>query len=68
MKLNNIFLHKIALSIGQKFAMNEEKTLISAILRKYKVTAVETPETIVMTADVILKPFHGMFLRFEHRS
>lgn len=54
--------------VGQKFAMNEEKTLLSTILRKYKVKAVETPESITMISEIILKPLHGMFVRLEPRS
>lgn len=48
--------------------MNEEKSLLSAILRKYKVTAVETPETITIISEIILRPLHGMYLRLEPRS
>lgn len=57
-----------SLLAGQKFAMNEEKTLLSTLLRKYKVKAVETPETIKAISEVILRPIDGMFLHLQPRS
>lgn len=48
--------------------MNEEKSLLSAILRKYRVKAVDTPESVTMISEIILRPLYGMFLRLEPRS
>lgn len=54
--------------IGQKFAMNEEKTVLATILRKYKVTSVQRPEEVAVIPEIILRPLHGMFLRLEPRK
>lgn len=43
--------------IGQKFAMMEEKVLLSHILRKFKVTTEKLPEGIVpLTPEIISRP------------
>lgn len=48
--------------------MNEEKVLLSTILRKYRVTAVETPETIAVTGEVIIRPLKGMLMKLQPRN
>lgn len=54
--------------VGQRFALLEVKSLISGILRKYKLTAVDTPETITMYQDIILRPKDCLKIKFDPRS
>ncbi|KAK9744567.1 Cytochrome P450 [Popillia japonica] len=54
--------------IGQKFAMYEEKTILASIIKNFKVTALETPESITVTADLILRPLNGVPIKLERRK
>jgi cytochrome P450 len=51
--------------IGKKFAQMEEKVILSWILRKYSVTALDNIDTIRPTAEIILKPSNGLQVRLE---
>ncbi|KAK9744648.1 Cytochrome P450 [Popillia japonica] len=53
--------------IGQKFAMYEEKTVLASIINRYKITAMEKPENIMVTVDLILRPLNGVILKLEKR-
>ncbi|KRT80980.1 cytochrome P450, partial [Oryctes borbonicus] len=53
--------------IGQKFAMFEEKTLLASIVKKYKITATETQDTIKLIAELVLRPMNGIILKLEKR-
>ncbi|KAI7815338.1 cytochrome p450 [Rhyzopertha dominica] len=53
--------------IGQKFAMNEEKTLIASIIRKYRVRAVEKQESVKLMSELILRPQEGIRITLEPR-
>lgn len=55
------------LFVGQKFALNEEKTVIASIMRKYKIQSVETQEEIKFIAELILRPENGVKLRLQPR-
>uniref|UniRef100_A0A1B6HPU9 Cytochrome P450 n=1 Tax=Homalodisca liturata TaxID=320908 RepID=A0A1B6HPU9_9HEMI len=52
--------------IGQKFAMMEEKTVLSAILRNFKIEAVE--ENVVMLQELTLKPVNGLLVKLTPRK
>lgn len=52
---------------GQKFALNEEKTVIASVIRKYKVQSLETQEQIKLIAELILRPQNGIKLRLTPR-
>ncbi|KAE8738718.1 Cytochrome P450 CYP4 [Frankliniella occidentalis] len=54
--------------IGQKFALMEEKTVLSYILRYYKIQAVETMEDLTLMIDLILRPESGIKVRLEPRT
>ncbi|XP_073957075.1 uncharacterized protein [Choristoneura fumiferana] len=54
--------------IGQKFAMNEMKFALSAVLRNYKLLPVTTPQNIVFITDFILRPTEPIKIKFEKRS
>lgn len=56
------------LFLGQKFAMYEEKTILASIIKNFKVTALETPESITVTADLILRPLNGVPIKLERRK
>lgn len=47
--------------------MYEEKTVLATIVNRYKITAMETPETITVTADLILRPMNGVILKLQKR-
>ncbi|XP_063395272.1 cytochrome P450 4C1-like [Cydia fagiglandana] len=53
--------------IGQKFAMNEMKYALSAILRNYRLLPVSTPQNIVFITDFILRPVNPIYVKFENR-
>ncbi|KAJ1530819.1 hypothetical protein ONE63_005666 [Megalurothrips usitatus] len=54
--------------IGQKFALMEEKTVLSYILRNYKIHAVERMEDLTLMIDLILRPESGIKVRLERRT
>uniref|UniRef100_A0A6M2DZD7 Putative cytochrome n=1 Tax=Xenopsylla cheopis TaxID=163159 RepID=A0A6M2DZD7_XENCH len=54
--------------IGQRFAMYEDKSVISTVLRKYKLEAITKPEEIIFNADLVLRPKYPIKIRFRHRS
>uniref|UniRef100_A0A1B6JPD5 Cytochrome P450 n=2 Tax=Homalodisca liturata TaxID=320908 RepID=A0A1B6JPD5_9HEMI len=52
--------------VGQKFALIEEKTVLSAILRNFKIEAVE--ENVVMLQELTLKPVNGLLVKLTPRK
>ncbi|KAI8438629.1 hypothetical protein MSG28_011061 [Choristoneura fumiferana] len=52
---------------SQKFAMNEMKFALSAVLRNYKLLPVTTPQNIVFITDFILRPTEPIKIKFEKR-
>ncbi|EFN69257.1 Cytochrome P450 4C1 [Camponotus floridanus] len=46
--------------IGQKFAILEEKIILVAILRKWRVKSIETHEEMTVDMSVVLKPKQGL--------
>lgn len=53
--------------IGQKFAMYEEKSALSAIIRNFKLTAVEKREDLFLMRELILKSLNGIKVKLERR-
>ncbi|XP_059611050.1 cytochrome P450 4c3 [Phlebotomus argentipes] len=53
--------------IGQKFAILEEKSVISAVLRKYKIEAVDRREDLTLMGELILRPKDGLRVRITPR-
>ncbi|XP_077460613.1 cytochrome P450 4V8 [Stigmatopora argus] len=51
--------------IGQRFAMMEEKVVLSSILRKFQVTATQSRAELLPTAGLILRPENGIWIRLE---
>ncbi|KAK7078618.1 Cytochrome P450 4V2 [Halocaridina rubra] len=54
--------------IGQKFAMMEAKTLMSTLLRHYRIESVTKREDLKVTADLILRSEDGIIVRLFPRK
>ncbi len=53
--------------VGQKFAMYEEKSVLSSIIRNYKITSVEKRDEIALIAELILRTHNGINVKLERR-
>ncbi|KAG8226957.1 hypothetical protein J437_LFUL009508 [Ladona fulva] len=53
--------------IGQRFAMLEMKAVISAIVHRYRIIAVDTPEDVSVIIDLVLRSSHGINIKLEPR-
>ncbi|XP_037041977.1 cytochrome P450 4C1-like [Bradysia coprophila] len=53
--------------VGQKFAMFEEKSVLSSIIRNYKIISVETTDEIDLMAELILRTHNGINVKLERR-
>ncbi|XP_077286806.1 cytochrome P450 4c3 isoform X2 [Arctopsyche grandis] len=53
--------------IGQRFAILEEKTVLSTLLRKYRVESTERREDITLLGELILRPKNGLQLKIYPR-
>ncbi|EDS28996.1 cytochrome P450 [Culex quinquefasciatus] len=53
--------------IGQKFAVLEEKSIISAVLRKYRIEAVDRRENLTLLGELILRPKDGLRIKISRR-
>ncbi|XP_035735155.1 cytochrome P450 4C1-like [Vespa mandarinia] len=54
--------------LGQKYALLEEKFVLVAILRKWKVKSFQTEENIKFYGALILRPSEGIYLHFIPRK
>lgn len=54
--------------LGQRFALNASKTLLSKLLTKFTVEAVDTPSTVKVITELILRPADGMYLKLKPRK
>ncbi|XP_055618732.1 cytochrome P450 4c3 [Toxorhynchites rutilus septentrionalis] len=54
--------------IGQKFAVLEEKSIISAVLRKYRIEAVDRRENLTLLGELILRPKDGLRIKISRRD
>ncbi|XP_049540884.1 cytochrome P450 4c3-like [Anopheles darlingi] len=54
--------------IGQKFAILEEKSVISAVLRRFRVEAVNRREDVLLLCDLVLRPKDGLIVRLHKRD
>ena len=59
-------LHLTRNCIGQEFALNEEKVVISHILRNFELT-LDTEKPVVKEFLIILRPKGGLYLKLKHR-
>ncbi|KAK7590720.1 hypothetical protein V9T40_002333 [Parthenolecanium corni] len=53
--------------IGQKFATLEEKLLLSSLIRKYKIEALQNFDNISRVAELVLRPGNGIKVRISRR-
>ncbi|XP_062594490.1 cytochrome P450 4V2-like isoform X2 [Saccostrea cucullata] len=54
--------------IGQKFALLEEKVMLSNIFRNFSVTSKQTREELLPIGDLIMRPEHGIFVEIRPRK
>lgn len=52
---------------GQKFAMLEEKILLSTLLRRYKIEVVQKPEDLIMVTELLTRPGRGVKVKISRR-
>lgn len=53
--------------IGQRFAMLEEKIMLSWILRRYRLKTTQSYEELNLSFEIILRSEHGAFVQIERR-
>ncbi|XP_027693100.1 cytochrome P450 4V2 [Vombatus ursinus] len=54
--------------IGQKFAMMEEKTVISWVLRRFWVESIQKREELQLVGEMILRPKNGIWIKLKRRT
>ena len=53
---------------GQKFALMEEKVILSSIFRRFHVESVDKRDELILLGELILRPRDGIRLRLTHRT
>ncbi|XP_053658470.1 cytochrome P450 4c3-like [Anopheles marshallii] len=53
--------------IGQKFGALEEKAVISAVVRNYRIEAVQRREDLILYGDLVLRTKGGLKIRIQRR-
>lgn len=61
------FFSEFFAGIGQKFALLEEKSVISAVLRNYKIEALDRREDLTLLGELILRPKDGLRVKITKR-
>ncbi|XP_007517742.1 cytochrome P450 4V2-like [Erinaceus europaeus] len=54
--------------IGQKFAIMEEKIILSCILRQFWVESTQKREELGLTGELILRPTNGIWIKLKKRN
>ncbi|XP_071808402.1 cytochrome P450 4V2-like [Asterias amurensis] len=54
--------------IGQRFAMMEEKVMVSAVLRRFNIQSLQTPDEVLPLSELILRPSGGIQVKLTPRS
>ncbi|XP_069780622.1 cytochrome P450 4V2-like [Narcine bancroftii] len=54
--------------IGQKFALIEEKVILSSILRRFQVEAKQSCDELHPLGELILRPRDGIWIELRHRT
>lgn len=54
--------------VGQKFAILEMKSVITSILRKFKIRSADTPSDIRLMMEIVLRSRNGIKLYLEKRN
>lgn len=66
--LLNTILFAYYKGIGQRFAMLEEKSIISTMIRNFKWKSLQKRGEIKMLQELVLRPVGGINLQFERRQ
>ena len=53
--------------IGQKFALMEEKTVLSKIIRRFHIQSVEPIKTVKPVVEIITRPCGGVRVKLKER-
>lgn len=53
--------------IGQRFAILEEKVILSSILRRFNLKTSQSREELNLSFELILRSEHGAFVQLERR-
>ena len=53
--------------IGQKFALMEEKTVLSKIIRTFQIESVDTIEEVKPVIEIITRPKNGIRIKLQQR-
>ena len=56
------------LRLGQKFALMEEKVILSSILRNYHITSLDKRDELMLRGELILRPRDGIRLRMSPKT
>lgn len=54
--------------IGQRFAVLEEKSIISSIIRNFKIKSLQKREDVKLLQEVVLRPLDGIQMQFVRRQ
>ncbi|XP_078404874.1 cytochrome P450 4V2-like [Cetorhinus maximus] len=54
--------------IGQKFALLEEKVILSSVLRRFHVEAKQSRDELHIVGELILRPQSGIWIELHHRT
>nr|CAD7432283.1 unnamed protein product [Timema monikensis] len=54
--------------IGQRFALLEEKAVLSTVLRNFQIESLERPEDIAVMGELVLRPKHELRIKFTLRN
>lgn len=54
--------------LGQKFALLEEKVIVSSLFRKYNVVSKQKREDLSPVGDLILRPENGVIVQLKPRK
>lgn len=54
-------------SVGQRFALLEEKAVLSTVLRKFKLESLSRKEEMDLMFQLILRPKHGLKIKISPR-
>ncbi|GLG96599.1 Cytochrome P450 4C1, partial [Gryllus bimaculatus] len=55
------------LQAGQKFALLEEKSVLSAVVRRFRVRALQRPQDVRLMGELILRPDDGIRVTLQRR-
>lgn len=53
--------------IGQKFALLEEKTVLSTLIRHYRVESLDNPQDVKLLPELVLRPENGIRVKIQKR-